>query len=246
MALRILVVDDEDLARSRLRTLLADIPGASVVAEASSGREALHRIEETPVDVVLLDISMPGIDGIEVARHLCALDHAPSVVFCTAHDEHALAAFDARAIDYLTKPVRRERLEAALNRAARLKPADANPLADTPPWRDARTHLCARVRGNLKLVPVRNVSYFLAEDKYVTAHHDGGELLLEEALKDLEVEFAQRFVRVHRNCLVALDRIVGLTRAADGKVLVQMRPPDPPLEVSRRNLPSLRQRMKTL
>lgn len=246
MALRILIVDDEDLARSRLRTMLGEIAGNSVVAEASSGREALHRIEETPVDVVLLDISMPGINGIEVARHLCALDHAPSVIFCTAHDEHALEAFDARAIDYLTKPVRRERLEAALTRASRLKPVATSQTPDSPPWSDARTHLCARVRGNLKLVPVSDVSYFLAEDKYVTAHHAGGELLLEEALKDLEVEFGQRFVRVHRNCLVALDRIVGLTRAPDGRVLVQLRPPDPPLEVSRRNLPSLRQRMKTL
>jgi two-component system response regulator AlgR len=246
MALSILIVDDEELARSRLRSLLADIPGNRVVAEASSGREALHRLEQTPVDVVLLDISMPGINGIEVARHVRNLDHAPSVIFCTAHDEHALEAFDARAIDYLTKPVRRERLEAALQRAAQLKPPPANKAVDAPPWRDARTHLCARVRGNLKLVPVRDVSYFLAEDKYVTAHHAGGELLLEEALKDLEAEFAQRFVRVHRNCLVALDRIVALTRDPDGRVLVQMRPPDPPLEVSRRNLPSLRQRMKTL
>lgn len=246
MSLRILIVDDEEPARIRLRSLLSELATHTIVGEASTGRQALALLDEVETDVVLLDISMPGIDGLEVARHLSALDQAPAVVFCTAHDVHAVEAFEARAVDYLMKPVRRERLEMALRRARQLKPNLARELAEVVQTRSARTHLCARVRGNLKLVPVSEVSHFLAEDKYVTAYHAGGQLLLEDALKDLETEFEERFVRIHRSCLVAVDRIVALNRTADGRVLVQLRDPDPPLEVSRRNLPTLRHRMKHL
>lgn len=246
MSLRVVIVDDEEPARTRLRALLSELPSNTVVGEATTGRQALALLDKVETDVVLLDISMPGIDGLEVARHLSALERAPAVIFCTAHDVHAVEAFEARAVDYLMKPVRRERLEAALQRARQLQPDLARDLAAAVPLRAARTHLCARVRGNLKLVPVGDVSHFLAEDKYVTAYYPGGQLLLEDALKDLEAEFEDRFVRVHRSCLVALDRIVALNREPDGRVVVRLRDPDPPLEVSRRNLPALRQRMKHL
>lgn len=244
--MRLLIVDDEAPARSRLRALAAAVPGCTVVAEAANGREAVEIAARAPIDCVLLDIAMPGVDGLEAARHLATLEPPPAVIFCTAHDEHALAAFEARAIDYLLKPVRQERLELALERAKRLQPDAIRSLAASVQPRQPRTHLCARVRGNLKLVPITEVSHLLAEDKYVVAHHAGGEMLIEEPLKDLESEFAERFVRIHRNCLVALDRITALTRAADGRMLIALRGTGNALEVSRRNLPALRKRLRSL
>lgn len=244
--MRLLIADDEAPARSRLRTLVESIPGCMVVAEAANGREAVEIAAREPVDCVLLDIAMPGVDGLEAARHLAVLDAPPAVVFCTAHDEHALEAFEARAIDYLLKPVRRERLDRALERARRLQPDTVRNLAEAVQPRQPRTHLCARVRGNLKLVPMTDVTHLQAEDKYVVVHHTGGELLIEEPLKDLEIEFAERFVRIHRNCLVALDRITALDRAPDGRMFVTLRANAQRLDVSRRNLPALRKRLKSL
>jgi two-component system response regulator AlgR len=244
--MRLLIVDDEAPARSRLRQLAESIPGCTVVADAGNGREAVEVAARTAVDCVLLDIAMPGVDGLEAARHLATLDRPPAVVFCTAHDAHALEAFEARAIDYLLKPVRRERLEIALERARRLHPDTVRELADAVQPRQARTHLCAKVRGNLKLVPITEVTHLLAEDKYVVAHHAGGELLIEEPLKDLELEFGDRFLRIHRNCLVAADRITALTRASDGRMLVAIRGTGAMVEVSRRSLPALRRRLRNL
>lgn len=244
--MKILIADDEAPARSRLRAMAESIPDCTVVAEATNGREAVELAARMPVDCVLLDIAMPGVDGLEAARHLASLDPSPAVVFCTAHDEHALEAFEARAIDYLLKPVRRERLELALQRARRLQPDAIHGLAEAVQPRQPRTHLCARVRGNLKLVPISDISHLLAEDKYVVVHHSDGELLIEEPLKDLEVELADRFVRIHRNCLVALDRITHLNRTTDGRMLVGLRGTANSLEVSRRNLPALRKRLKSL
>jgi two-component system response regulator AlgR len=194
----------------------------------------------------LLDIRMPVMDGLETARHLAAFEHPPAVIFCTAYDEHALAAFDAGAVDYLVKPVRLDRLRGALERARRFGAADIDKVrtaSGTPPQRG---HLCARVRGNLVLVPIADVHYLLAEDKYVVVHHDKGEVLIEEALKTLEDEFADRFVRIHRNCLVARDRLTGLTRAADGAIYAQLAGSTATLEVSRRNLPGLRKLVRHL
>jgi two-component system response regulator AlgR len=244
--MKILIADDEAPARSRLRALVESIPDCTVVAEANNGREAVELASRMPIDCALLDIAMPGVDGLEAARHLASLDSSPAVVFCTAHDEHALEAFEARAIDYLLKPVRRERLELALQRARRLQPDAIRGLVETVQPRKPRTHLCARVRGNLKLVPISDVSHLLAEDKYVVVHHSGGELLIEESLKNLEIEFADRFIRIHRNCLVALDRITHLYRTTHGQMLVALRGTTNGLEVSRRNLPALRKRLKTL
>lgn len=244
--MNLLIVDDEEPARRRLRELAANLPDCTVVGEAGNGRAAIEFVSTNAVDCVLLDIAMPGVDGLEAARHLATLESPPAIVFCTAHDEHALAAFEAHAIDYLLKPIRRERLEAALGRARRLQAATVRNLAQTAVPQRPRTHLCARVRGNLKLVPITDVSHLMAEDKYVVAHHSSGELLIEEPLKDLEREFAERFVRIHRNCLVATDRIAALLRTPDGRTLVQLKQSGPALEVSRRNLPGLRQRLKSL
>ena len=242
--MNIVIVDDEPLARARLRELLADQPGTRVVAEAGDGHAALHACAEHSPDLVLLDIVMPGIDGLETARHLAAFEPRPAVVFCTAFDAHALSAFDAAAIDYLVKPVRPERLTAALDRV-RMFAAGRDQGAAARHGRQ-RTHLCARMRGSLRLIPIEDVHYLQAEEKYVVVHHARGEDLIEESLKSLEDEFGERFVRIHRNCLVARHEIVELKRAPDGHVHAVLRNGKQPLEVSRRCVSMLRETVKQL
>ena len=242
--MRVLIADDEPLARERLRDLLAEQPGIELVAEAVDGREALHACAEHHPDLVLLDIAMPGIDGLEAARHLAAFEPRPAVVFCTAFDAHALSAFEAAAIDYLVKPVRAERLSAALERVRTF--AAGRGQAAAPQHDQRRTHLCARLRGSLRLIPIEDVHYLQAEEKYVVVHHARGEDLIEESLKSLEEEFGDRFVRIHRNCLVARHEIVELKRAADGHVQAVLRHGAHPLEVSRRCVASLRETVKHL
>ncbi len=245
--MRILIVDDEPLARERLRGLLEAVAGTAtdaaieveVVAEAGDGRAAVEAAARHAPDLVLLDIAMPVMDGLEAARHLAAQHPAPAVVFCTAYDEHALAAFEADAIDYLLKPVRRERLAQALEKAARMGPKPPPPTGGAP-----RSHLCARLRGNLRLIPVEEVHYFHAEEKYVLVRHDGGEDLIEDSLKTLEGEFGERFLRVHRACLIAGDRLAELRRAPDGGLLAVLHGGGETLEVSRRCAPALRRHMR--
>ena len=242
----LLIADDEVPARSRLQALVGEIGGWDVVGEAGNGREAVERAVAQDVDAVLLDIAMPVMDGLEAARHLARLERPPAVVFCTAYDEHALAAFDAAAVDYLVKPVRRERLAEALERARRQRAAGA--VAALPPGSGARqrSHLAARMRGSLRLIPIEDVHYLQAEEKYVVVHHARGEDLIEESLKSLEEEFGDRFVRIHRNCLVARHEIVELKRAPDGHVQAVLRHGEHPLEVSRRCVAGLRERLRHL
>ena len=243
--MKALIVDDEPLARERLVALLADIDGVEIAGEASNGRDALEAIGRLAPDVVLLDIRMPVMDGIEVARHLAALADAPAVIFCTAYGDHAVDAFEANALDYLLKPVRAERLTAALAKARRWTGEGAFATVRTLDAQ-SRTHLCARVRGSLVLVPIADVDYLLAEDKYVVVHHARGEVLIEEPLKALEDEFESRFVRIHRNCLVARSKLTGLTRTPDGRLFANLEGVGATLEVSRRNLPALRKLIRNL
>jgi two-component system response regulator AlgR len=242
--MKVFIADDEPLARERLAALVADA-GAQLVGSVGNGEEALREIERLQPDVALLDIRMPVLDGIEVARALQDLPQPPAIVFCTAYDEYALKAFELHAVDYLMKPVRAERLKEALERARHLSGARLRRVSDALPTRQ-RSHICARVRGNLVLVPIGDVLYLIAEDKYVVVHHTKGQVLIEDALKGLEDEFGDRFVRIHRNCLVARERITGLTRAADGRIFAQLAGSTDQLEVSRRNLPSLRKLARTL
>ncbi len=243
--MKVLVVDDEPLARQRLLQMLEDLPDAEPVGEAGNGREALQQVQRLQPDVVLMDIRMPGMDGLEAARHLAALETPPAIVFTTAYGEHALEAFEAQAVDYLLKPVRRERLAEALARARRPNRAQLEALGETRS--QARSHICARVRGNLVLVPIEEVRYFQADQKYVTVHHRGGEVLIEEPLKALEAEFGDRFLRIHRSTLVARDAIGGLEKGADGRVLLRLREePDTRLEVSRRHAPEVRRFVRSL
>lgn len=244
--MKVVIADDEPLARERLRVLLGELPCVVVVAEVGDGSAALHACAEFAPELVLLDIAMPGIDGLEVARHL-SFDPRPAVVFCTAYDAHALSAFDAAAVDYLVKPVRPERLAAAVERArtftAGREPAGEGDGADCA---KRRTHLCARLRGSLRLIPVEDVHYLQAEEKYVVVHHARGEDLIEESLKSLEEEFGDRFVRIHRNCLVSRHEIVELRRDPDGHVHAILRHAATPLEVSRRCVAQLRETVKHL
>lgn len=241
--LKVVIADDEPLARERLRGLLAGERGVEVVAEAADGRHALHACAEHQPDLVLLDIAMPGIDGLETARHLAAFEPRPAVVFCTAFDAHALSAFEAEAIDYLVKPVRAERLAAALERV-RTFTAGRERISGVSTA--SRSHLCARLRGSLRLIPIQDVHYLQAEEKYVVVHHAHGEDLIEESLKSLEDEFAEQFVRIHRNCLVARHEIVELRRCPDGHVQAVLRHGKQPLEVSRRCVSGLRETLKHL
>ena len=243
--MRVLIADDEPLARERLAALVADA-GGEVVASVENGEQAVQQADLLRPDVCLLDIRMPGLDGLDAARMIGALTDPPVVIFCTAYDEYALKAFDAHAVDYVLKPVRRERLEQALARAGRLGATKLDKVAGTLGPHRQRSHICARVRGNLVLVPVQDILYLQAEDKYVVVHHSRGQVLVEDALKGLEDEFGDQFVRIHRNCLVARARMAGLTRGSDGRVFVRIDGSADVLEVSRRNLPGLRKLVRSL
>jgi len=243
--IKLLVVDDEPLARERLIAMLSEIADVHVAGEAGNGRDAIEQALALGVDALLLDIAMPVMDGLEAARHLQTLESPPAVIFCTAFDTHALAAFETAAVDYLVKPVRQERLAEALSRARRQRAGQQAPPV-LPPSDKQRSHLSARLRGSLRLIPIEDVHYLQAEEKYVVVHHARGEDLIEESLKSLEGEFADRFLRIHRNCLVASEEFLELRRATDGAVHAVLRHGKVPLEVSRRCVPILREKLKHL
>ncbi len=210
---RILIADDEPPARQRLRDLLSDAAQQypnRVVGEAGNGLEAIEQVLACQPDVVLMDIEMPGINGLEAARHLLSMPRRPAVVFVTAHDEFALKAFEVRALDYLMKPVRLARLTEALARVRPLRPEDAEALAP-------RRHFCSTERGRVWLVPVEDVLYLRAELKYVTARTRQREYLLNESLVHLEQEFSGDYLRIHRNCLVARRHLAGFERVGEGE-----------------------------
>lgn len=241
--MKVMIVDDEAPARERLKSLLADIPGVAVVGEANNGCEALELWDRSPADVVLLDMRMPVMEGLETARHLAALEQPPAVIFATAYNEFAVEAFDTHAVAYLMKPVRGEKLAAALASAGQLNRVQLTKLAAEPPA-SARRHIAARVRDKLHLVPVDQVMCFVADQKYVTVCHLGGELLIDESLKDLEQEFAGRFLRVHRNALVAIAHVERLEKDDAGHFHVRLRGRSEVLEVSRRLVADVRERLR--
>jgi len=220
--LRVFIADDEEPARARLRELLEDIRAETptqIVGEARNGIEAIERLPESGAQVLLLDIEMPGMQGLEVARHMARLGDAPAVIFVTAHDRHAVDAFELNALDYLLKPVRAARLAAALKRAQAIGPPPAQNLAtaaDQLRETDGRgrTHFSLAERNRIMLIAVSDVVYLKAEQKYVTLRTREREHLIDESLISLEREFADRFVRVHRNCIVARDAVRGFERAS--------------------------------
>ncbi len=237
--MRVLIVDDEPLARERLVRLVGDIDGFYSVGEAASGHEAVEKSHELQPDVVLMDIRMPGMDGLEAARHLSTLSEPPAVIFTTAYNDHALEAFEARAVGYLLKPIRMEKLRVAMENATRRTRAQLHHHGSQ------RTHLCTSIGNLVSLIPVDNVLFFRAEHKYVTLVHTKGESLIEEPLKLLEEEFGSRFVRIHRNALVSVEHIGGMEKTIEGKQRLVLNGTDIKLEISRRHLPEVRKMIKT-
>ncbi|MEY6432045.1 LytTR family DNA-binding domain-containing protein [Thioalkalicoccus limnaeus] len=240
--MRILVVDDETPARERISQLVDSLgPDYQVVGEAAEGDEALDFCAEVPVDLVLLDVQMPGMDGLECASHLAKLDPPPAVILVTAYTEYALEAFAHKVQDYLVKPVRLERLRESLERIKiPTRPQRETMGVSTTSRPPHREHLSAHFRGGVKTVAVSEILYLLAEHKYVTVRHTGGELLLDESLKSLEEEFADQFMRIHRNALVSRKRLTGLHKAPDGSTLITLDGCTDQLPISRRHLPEVR------
>jgi two-component system response regulator AlgR len=243
--MKVLIVDDEKPARDRLSRMVDGLTAYDVVGDAGNGNEALQKTESLNPDIVLMDIRMPGMDGIQAARHLSRLSHPPAVIFTTAYADHALEAFETHAVDYLLKPVRKERLADALKAAAKPNRAQSIQNDEVLSGIEERQHICARVRGSLVLVPVEDIYYFQADQKYVTVRHAEGEVLIEDPLKSLEKEFGERFCRIHRNALISLDKICGMQTENDGHQ-VMFRGIDDTLEVSRRHLPGIRKIIKNL
>ncbi|MBT8070949.1 MAG: response regulator transcription factor [Xanthomonadales bacterium] len=236
--LKILIIDDEAPARNRLHRMLVKMPAVQVAAEAATASEALEFIESLAPDVLLLDISMPGMDGMALARLLKQQDAPPAVIFCTAWSDQAVEAFECDAVDYLVKPVRAERLEAALDKARRFI---------TAPDEQAQEHFLRSTLGTkVSLLPLAEAICLNAEDKYITVIHENGNLVINQSLLDLENEYADVLVRVHRGTLVAKKRIRGLEKANDGRHYLLLDGCDERPQVSRRNLPAIRKLIREL
>lgn len=236
--LSILIVDDEAPARSRLRRMLTDLPAVHVAAEAATGQEALRLIELQKPDVLLLDISMPGLDGMTLAQMLQGAGQAPAIIFCTAWPDQAVEAFECEAVDYLVKPVRAERLERALDKARRF-------LGRTDG--DARgVFLRSTLGGKVRLLPMTDVIYLSAEDKYTTAVHVQGRMVIDQTLLEMEIEHGDILVRVHRGTLISKQRIRGLEKTPDGRHFLRLDGCEDRPQVSRRNLPAIRKLIREL
>jgi two-component system response regulator AlgR len=242
--MKILVCDDEPLARQRLAALVGDLGAGIVVGEATDGFDCLRQVDALAPDVVLLDVRMPGMDGLEAARHLRRLPRPPSVIFTTAYDDHALAAFEQQALDYLLKPVRSERLAAALERATMIELGRGVLDARSAVNGERRRHVSAFVAGSLRLLPIADIRYFHADGGYVNAVAADTELLIEDPLRALEEEFDDLLVRIHRHTLVAVAHVRALERDGDGNLVVALDGRRERLVVSRRLWSQVRRRLR--
>ena len=242
--MRVLIVDDEHLARDRLVRMVTDLAGYEVAGEASNGIEAIEIANEQKPDIVLLDIRMPAMDGIETARHFTELPEPPAVIFCTAYEEHAIEAFDVQAVGYLLKPVRKERLSEALAKGQRVNRAQLNALTSEDERR--RSHISVRTRKGIELISVDEIRYFQADQKYVTVGCADQELIIDETLRELEQEFTDLFLRVHRNAIIAIRHLEGLDKVADGQFRVRLSGVDNTIEISRRHLAAVRRFVKSI
>jgi two-component system response regulator AlgR len=244
--MKILIVDDELLARERLHDLTVELYPDVITFEASNGMEALEKINEFHPDIVLLDIRMPGMDGLEVANHVLHLEEKkPAVIFTTAYQDHAISAFDANAVDYLLKPIRKERLNTAVERATVVNQAQLTSIHKEEENASARTHLSAMIQGSLQLVPIESIYFFKADQKYVSAAWPGGELLLDESLTSLEAEFSKDFIRIHRNALVAINHVNSLSKTSDGQHVIKISDMPVELAISRRHLAEVKKALKS-
>jgi two-component system response regulator AlgR len=236
---RVLIADDEPLARERLGRMVAGLDGYEVAGEAANGDQVLAAVVTDMPDVVLLDIRMPGVDGLDVAAKLTARSNPPAIIFCTAYDEYAIRAFDVQAVAYLLKPVRREALAEALGRAERLNRVQLQAL-QAQPGEDGH-HLSVNSARGTELVDMTRVKYCEADQKYVTLHHDHRETLTDLSLKALESRFPGQLLRIHRHTLVGRDFIRSLERLEDGSCQVRLTETDEALPISRRHVAHVRQ-----
>lgn len=236
--LKVLIIDDEAPARNRLRRMLAELPAVHVAGEAASAQEALHLIPLKQPDALLLDISMPGMDGMTLAQALQEQPSPPAVVFCTAWSDQAVEAFECDAVDYLVKPVRPARLAMAIDKARRFVTSDVTP--GTGPM------LRSTVGGKVNLLPLMDVIYLIAEDKYTTAVHKNGSFVCNQTIKELEEQHGDVLVRVHRGTLVAKKAIRGLENVSKSRCQVQLEGCETRVQVSRRNLPAIRKLIREL
>lgn len=236
--LRILIIDDEIPARNRLRRMLAEVPAVHVAGEAANGQEALRLIPLKEPDVLLLDISMPGLDGMALAQMLQEQASPPAVIFCTAWPDQAVEAFECDAVDYLVKPVRLARLEAALEKARRYIVKGGGNVSGSM--------LRSTLGGKVRLLPWNDVICLYAEDKYTTAVHEKGKLVINQPLLELEKNHADVLLRIHRGTLVARNRIRGLEKAHDGRHYLVLEGSDVHPQVSRRCLPAVRKLIRKL
>lgn len=238
--MKILIVDDEALARERLHELVLELYPESNIIEAHNGLDALDKISEYSPEIILLDIRMPGMDGLELANHVLHFDTQPAIVFTTAYQDHAISAFDANAVDYLLKPIRKERLKIAIERATVVSQSKLTAVSGTNDVSSARQNLSAMINGNIQLISIENIYYLKAEQKYVTAAWPGGEILIDEPLVSLETEFPDYFIRIHRNALVAKNYIDSLCKTTDGQHIIKLLDMPIELTVSRRHLSDVR------
>ncbi|TCB64563.1 LytR/AlgR family response regulator transcription factor [Acinetobacter sp. ANC 4178] len=243
----ILICDDEPLAVERLSRLVTQM-GHQVIATAAYGQQAIEMVQFYQPDVVLLDIQMPEMDGLTCAQYLRQLEPSPAIVFCTAYDQHALDAFKSHAEGYLLKPIMQQELQQVLDQLTKLTQAQMSNLKQKEDMdNQAQRHqIAAKTYRGVELVPVENIYYFLADQKYVTVRHKNGSVLIDETLKDLELEFGEQFIRIHRNALVSVHYLEGLEVINSGQYQVRCRELDERLSVSRRHLPNLRERIHKL
>ena len=241
--MKILIVDDEPLARERLQRQLQELNADSEleceIFEAENGLVALEQTEQHNPDVVLLDIRMPGMDGIETASKLSQLETPPAIIFTTAYDEYALEAFDSHAVAYLLKPIRKEKLDKAIQSAKRLNRVQLQNIQheENEPKED---HLSVRIHSGVRKIDVNDIFYFQAEHKYVTVKYRDGEVLIEDSLKSLENRFADTFIRIHRNALISMQQLIAIRKDQQGRYLAELKDVDEKIEVSRRHVAAVR------
>ncbi|SFM01299.1 LytR/AlgR family response regulator transcription factor [Marinobacter zhejiangensis] len=236
---KVLIADDEPLARERIHRLVDALPEFTVCAEASDGHEALSLTAEHGPDVVLLDIRMPGMDGLEAAERLSALEQPPAIIFCTAYDHYAITAFEVQAVAYLLKPVRREALADALTKAGRVNRLQLQSIQSRD--QESGAQLAIRTHRGTELIDLAQVFYCEADQKYVTIHHHHGESVTDHTLKELEGRFPDELLRIHRHTLVGVRHIQGLTRNNDGHWFLNLSDRSTALPVSRRHAGSVRE-----
>jgi len=244
--MHMLIVDDEPLARQRLARMIERFENYEVVGEASNGTEAVAAVDKYDPDIVLLDVRMPGEDGLEAARKISQMPEPPAVIFCTAYDEYALEAFNTLAVGYLLKPVQESQLREALEKAQKLTKAQRNTVSSEAVPEGQRQNIAAKTRRGVELIPIGGVHCFIADQKYVTVKHKQGETLIDDTLKELEQEFPERFLRVHRNALVSVSEIIALERSNNGQFELRLKSTDYRPVVSRRHVASVRELLSRL